>query len=468
MSHQRVLDWSRSWTMTSQYTLPDLETVLQWSHYDVACYLRKLQLEECAQVAKTHQIDGQRLLELRPPDINQFPLPFQGKLCKLVDDIKRADERRNWKGITKKIQQVSADVWKASKGTVSRLIRDGPPKLPPRDYNPHGSCRQSTWARTEEVMKESSKLEFYKVNKDAIYDDCIAEGATQQQRKQQIFQTFSEDRDSYSKAADAGQGPGDCARISVGKGENVPDEDYIVYEESSDDNSEDSDDPSVDVPLQSSENMEKSPGDGSPHPNNYESEDSNTADLSCLHRHHDFQHSFYLQQSSTKHRSLPRYTSLQKEPSSPCTKTRYAAPAQTHDMTLRKLPPLPTNGAGGISKQSTMELSTYEWFVGSCNRQVAAQAVRNIHRDGAFLVRYSSSMRREQPYTLVVYYNNSVYNVRIWYNERNACYTISRLQGERFRSLPALLDNYQRKPLMLDESAPGLRTCILQSHSPHI
>uniref|UniRef100_UPI00358E359F B-cell linker protein-like n=1 Tax=Myxine glutinosa TaxID=7769 RepID=UPI00358E359F len=220
--------------------------------------------------------------------------------------------------------------------------------------------------------------------------------------------------------------------------------------------------------LESSENIEKSCRDGSPHPKNCEGEDSTTAELPSLHRNHDFQHSFYLQESSTKHSSLPRYTSLQKSPSSPCMKAQYTAPAQTLDIALRKLPPLPTKRAGGVSKQSNLELSTYEWFVGSCNRQVAAQTVRNIHRDGAFLVRYSSSKRREQPYTLVVYYNNSVYNVRIWYNEQTACYAISRLQGERFHSLPALLNNYQHKPLELDEGTPGLRTCTLQSHSPHI
>uniref|UniRef100_UPI00358F7BBA uncharacterized protein n=1 Tax=Myxine glutinosa TaxID=7769 RepID=UPI00358F7BBA len=194
--------------MTSQYTLPDLETVLQWSHYDVACCLRKLQLEECAHIAKTHQIDGQRLLELRQADINHFPLPCQGKLCKLVDDIKRADERRNWKDITKKmqststdiwhagkgtvsrIQQVSAEVWKASKGTVSRLIRDAPQNCP-QETTIHmvlaggqpgpPQCREENKAlvgnsecfsylsegfvSTEDVMNESSKLEFYKVNK---------------------------------------------------------------------------------------------------------------------------------------------------------------------------------------------------------------------------------------------------------------------------------------------------------------
>ncbi|KAG7259138.1 hypothetical protein CRUP_020675 [Coryphaenoides rupestris] len=54
-----------------------------------------------------------------------------------------------------------------------------------------------------------------------------------------------------------------------------------------------------------------------------------------------------------------------------------------------------------------------KWFAGDCKRKRAEELLLRINKDGAFLVRRSSSQDPRQPYTLAVLYSQKVYNIPI-------------------------------------------------------
>ncbi|CDQ58523.1 unnamed protein product [Oncorhynchus mykiss] len=74
--------------------------------------------------------------------------------------------------------------------------------------------------------------------------------------------------------------------------------------------------------------------------------------------------------------------------------------------------------------------------------------------DGAFLIRKSSGQDRQQPYTLVVYYNSRVYNIPVRYIQASQQYTLGREKKgeERFTSVSHIIENHQRNPLVLIDS----------------
>ncbi|XP_070398400.1 B-cell linker protein isoform X4 [Nothobranchius furzeri] len=94
------------------------------------------------------------------------------------------------------------------------------------------------------------------------------------------------------------------------------------------------------------------------------------------------------------------------------------------------------------------------WFAHSCDRKTADDALLCSNKDGAFMVRKSSGQDALQPYTLVVFYNGRVYNIPIRYLPASQQYALGReKKGEEyFTSVPHIIENHQRNPLVLIDS----------------
>uniref|UniRef100_A0A673IS89 B-cell linker protein-like n=1 Tax=Sinocyclocheilus rhinocerous TaxID=307959 RepID=A0A673IS89_9TELE len=71
-------------------------------------------------------------------------------------------------------------------------------------------------------------------------------------------------------------------------------------------------------------------------------------------------------------------------------------------------------------------LQDKEWFAGVCERKTAEETVLRINKDGTFLVRFSSSQNDRQPFTLVVLYRQSVYNIPVRFLEDSQQYALGK------------------------------------------
>lgn len=100
------------------------------------------------------------------------------------------------------------------------------------------------------------------------------------------------------------------------------------------------------------------------------------------------------------------------------------------------------------------DLRTKPWYASSCDRKTADDVLFQSNQDGAFLVRKSSGLDAQQPYTLVVFYNNRVYNIPIRFLPSSQQYALGReKKGEEFfSSVSHIIENHQRTPLVLIDS----------------
>ncbi|XP_051537486.1 lymphocyte cytosolic protein 2-like [Myxocyprinus asiaticus] len=89
------------------------------------------------------------------------------------------------------------------------------------------------------------------------------------------------------------------------------------------------------------------------------------------------------------------------------------------------------------------------WYVGKITRGEAESCLRRVNRDGAFLVRDSSNRSSNQPYTLVVLYQEKVYNIQIR-RERDGFMLGTGLKGsETFERICDIISQHRHMPLLL-------------------
>ncbi|XP_060094844.1 lymphocyte cytosolic protein 2 [Heteronotia binoei] len=106
-----------------------------------------------------------------------------------------------------------------------------------------------------------------------------------------------------------------------------------------------------------------------------------------------------------------------------------------------------------------------KWYAADITRTEAEVALRNINKDGTFLVRNSSRKTLEQPYVLMVLYNDKVYNLQMRYHLEDQVYFLGTgLRGnEDFTSVGDIIDYYRKAPLrLIDGKDRGSRQqCML-------
>ncbi|KAK2180421.1 hypothetical protein NP493_443g01000 [Ridgeia piscesae] len=90
----------------------------------------------------------------------------------------------------------------------------------------------------------------------------------------------------------------------------------------------------------------------------------------------------------------------------------------------RSLPPLPPGGSNTPKKSlssrplpnvpgsDSKSLSNYPWYFGDIDRNKATDKIKNLHQDGAYLIR-SSKTDPKSPYTLAIFYKSKVWNLHI-------------------------------------------------------
>uniref|UniRef100_A0A3P8VHL9 SH2 domain-containing protein n=1 Tax=Cynoglossus semilaevis TaxID=244447 RepID=A0A3P8VHL9_CYNSE len=94
------------------------------------------------------------------------------------------------------------------------------------------------------------------------------------------------------------------------------------------------------------------------------------------------------------------------------------------------------------------------WYASACDRKTAEEVLIQTNKDGAFMVRKSSGLDVQQPYTLVVFYGGKVYNIPIRLLANTQQYALGReKKGEEyFNSIAHIVENHQRTPLVLIDS----------------
>ncbi|XP_075994670.1 lymphocyte cytosolic protein 2a isoform X2 [Genypterus blacodes] len=89
------------------------------------------------------------------------------------------------------------------------------------------------------------------------------------------------------------------------------------------------------------------------------------------------------------------------------------------------------------------------WYVGKVTRGQAESCLIQVHKDGAYLVRDSTRQQVGQPFTLMVYYQDKVYNIQI--KQKNQQYLLGTglKVHETFPTVHDIICHYSQSPLLL-------------------
>ncbi|XP_059214866.1 B-cell linker protein [Centropristis striata] len=107
-----------------------------------------------------------------------------------------------------------------------------------------------------------------------------------------------------------------------------------------------------------------------------------------------------------------------------------------------------------IDQDKDADVFMKSWYASTCDRKTADDVLCRSNKDGAFMVRKSSGQDAQQPYTLVVFYKERVYNIPIRFIPATQQYALGRQKKgeEHFSSVSHIIENHQRNPLVLIDS----------------
>ncbi|XP_020320161.1 lymphocyte cytosolic protein 2 isoform X2 [Oncorhynchus kisutch] len=90
-----------------------------------------------------------------------------------------------------------------------------------------------------------------------------------------------------------------------------------------------------------------------------------------------------------------------------------------------------------------------QWYVGQVTRGQAEGCLRQVNMDGAFLVRDSSKRSSIQPYTLMVLYQDKVYNIQIRCEQNEFLLGTGLKVSETYPMVAHIIAHYRQSPLLL-------------------
>ncbi|XP_071362344.1 lymphocyte cytosolic protein 2a [Trachinotus anak] len=89
------------------------------------------------------------------------------------------------------------------------------------------------------------------------------------------------------------------------------------------------------------------------------------------------------------------------------------------------------------------------WYVGKVTRGQAEGCLKRVRKDGAYLVRDSTRQLANQPFTLMVFYQDKVYNIQIRQQHQQFLLGTGLKVQESFPSVSEIIGHYSQSPLLL-------------------
>ncbi|CAI5642428.1 unnamed protein product [Oreochromis niloticus] len=134
-----------------------------------------------------------------------------------------------------------------------------------------------------------------------------------------------------------------------------------------------------------------------------------------------------------------------------------------------KLPPSMPSGRQSVRPPPPAAGYTQEldprWYVGKVTRGQAEGCLKRVCKDGAYLVRDSTRQQANQPFTLMVYYQDKVYNIQIRQQNQQFVLGTGLKVQESFPSVSDIISHYSQSPLLLidakNRSASQQNQCML-------
>ncbi|XP_042567420.1 lymphocyte cytosolic protein 2a [Cyprinus carpio] len=128
-------------------------------------------------------------------------------------------------------------------------------------------------------------------------------------------------------------------------------------------------------------------------------------------------------------------------------------PPGTHGQSYQTDNVHPSRSLPGKLQEGKRALHSFDmdpaWYVGQVSRGEAENCLRRVNRDGTFLVRDSSNRSSNQPYTLVVLYQDKVYNIQIRRNQDGFMLGTGLKSYETFDQVSDIINQHKHKPLLL-------------------
>ncbi|XP_053188195.1 lymphocyte cytosolic protein 2a [Scomber japonicus] len=113
---------------------------------------------------------------------------------------------------------------------------------------------------------------------------------------------------------------------------------------------------------------------------------------------------------------------------------------------------------------AAQDLDPY-WYVGRVTRGQAEGCLKRVNKDGAYLVRDSTRQQPNQPYTLMVFYQDKVYNIQIRQQHHKFLLGTGLKVQESFPSVGEIIGHYSQSPLLLidakNRTASQQNQCLL-------
>uniref|UniRef100_A0A8C7CLP8 Lymphocyte cytosolic protein 2 n=1 Tax=Oncorhynchus kisutch TaxID=8019 RepID=A0A8C7CLP8_ONCKI len=175
-----------------------------------------------------------------------------------------------------------------------------------------------------------------------------------------------------------------------------------------------------------------------------------------FHSHNDYMYLFLVSMAkSFNSNTFPRPGLLRPPLPSDCLPPNFdttASRLQASFSHRSKIIPVPSPVQASMPPPADLEDEqdmNLQWYVGQVSRGQAEGCLRRVNKDGAFLVRDSSKRSSIQPYTLMVLYQDKVYNIQIRC-EQNKFLLGTGLKGsETFPMVAHIINHYRQQPLLL-------------------
>ncbi|XP_057198546.1 B-cell linker protein isoform X3 [Triplophysa rosa] len=495
-----------------------------WSPGQVAAYLSQNNMRDCADTVQRLRIDGRRFLNLSDGDLNKFSLVHRPQIQKIVQDIKKNDDSL-FNRLKRFQTEQTANILKSGRNTLDRIKKKGPPKVPTRDYQ--GDAAESE--KYSDSDFDSDTYEDPQGDHDDNYEPPPrSEGHAV--KGFSVSPSIANSRGQYVDSCRGRPVPSfhlpqrnkhpSASRNQRTENQHRQDnenDDYIEpQEEEEDDDDDNYIDPTEETPTKPSVNRGVKPcvrahvhspdvyevpdvGENcqfdkrtnthvippkvsprmkirrptvTPKPNSEDEYETCDADDGVNKRPEE-----------TRRPSIPTPRPRDLKKSSPALTPK---PNVAHRDTEADIASPPTTGFYRVTRPLTRQIATQGresraagdaeeeagvygkvWYASSCDRRTAEDALIRSAKDGSFLLRKSSGVDAQQPYTLVVFYSGRVYNIPVRYITSSKQFALGKeKQGEeRFSSVSDIIENHQKNPLVLVDSQNNTKDSTKLKHA---